>query len=425
MTAAVLLISFFLLMLIGVPIAFSMLGATLLGILSGGFKYIVLAQRLFGGMDALTLLAIPGFLLAGELMCHGGLASRLIKVADSMIGHVRNGLSIVTIVVGMFFSAMNGVAAATTAAVGELMIPEMGKRGYDKAYVSALCAVVGPLGPIIPPSVIMIIYAVGGGVSVGDLFMAGIVPGILIGVALIICSFFMTRKMALQVLPRASLKERLLSVKEGFWALLTPIIILGGIYGGICTPTEAAVIAVFYSLFTGVFIYKELDWAGIKTCLVKSMESTAMVMIICGAASGFGWMITVTNVSTTVANFMLGLTDNPLIILLLMNMILMVVGCFMDTISAVVIFQSVLLPVARGIGIDLLQFAAIFIIIIAIGNATPPFGYSLFVSARVSGCSLEQISKKILPMLLSMFIVSTLLNFVPALTTWLPNLLKG
>ncbi|MBP3736758.1 MAG: TRAP transporter large permease [Lachnospiraceae bacterium] len=424
-TATVLIIVFIALMLLGVPIAFSMMGATMVGLIVGKFNFIVLASRLFGGMDSITLLAIPGFLLAGELMCHGGLAARLINLADKLIGHIRNGLSVVTIVVGMFFSAMNGVAAATTAAVGELMIPEMDKRGYDKSYVAAICSVVGPLGPIIPPSVIMIIYAVGGGISVGDLFMAGIVPGILIGVALIVCSYIMTSKMPLQVLPRASAKEVWAAFKEGFWAILTPVIILGGIYGGFCTPTEAAVIAVFYSLFTGIFIYKELDWEGIKTCLVKSMESTAMVMIICGAAQGFGWMVTVTNISTSIAAFVTSITDNELIILILMEVVLMIIGCFMDTISAVVIFQAVLLPIAKAIGMDMLQFAAIFIVFVALGNATPPFGYALFVGSRISGCSLEQISKKILPMLVACFIVAFILDFFPILTLGLPTFLNG
>lgn len=423
--AAIVLLGMFLLLLfLSVPITFAMMGSMLASLVIGGFNTIAMAQKLITGMDSLTMLAVPGFLLAGELMCKGGLASRLIKMADALIGHVRNGLSIVTIVAGMFFSAMNGTAAATTAAIGSLMIPEMKERGYDKDYVAALAAVIGPLGPIIPPSVIMIIYCTGGEVSVGDLFLAGVVPGFLLGLALIICSFVMTRKMDLKVLPKASLRDVFLAFKDGFWSLLTPVIILGGIYGGVCTPTEAAVIAVFYTLIVGKFVYKELDWPAIKECLIKSIENSAMVMLIVGAAAGFGWMIAITNVSAALTSGILALTKNPVIILLMLNLVLILVGCFMDTISAVVIFQTVMLPIAKMIGIDLLQFAAIFIVVVSLGNATPPFGYALFVGARIADSPLERISKNVLPMCLSMFIVVIFLNIFPVLTVGLPSLLK-
>lgn len=424
MIAAILLVTFLALLVIGVPIAFSMMGAMFASLVVGDFNLIAMSQKLITGMDSTTMLAVPGFLLAGELMCRGGLASRLIETADHLIGHVRNGLSIVTIIAGMFFSAMNGTAAATTAAIGQLMIPEMDKRGYDRDYVAALSAVIGPLGPIIPPSVIMIIYAVGGGVSVGDLFLAGIVPGILLGCALIVCSFVMTRKMDLQVKPKSNMKAFLKCLSSSIWALLTPVIILGGIYGGFCTPTEAAVVAVFYSLIVGVFVYRELKWEDIKICLIKTMESTAMVMIIVGAAAGFGWMIAVTNVSGMLADGITSITSNPTIILLLMNLLLLVAGCFMDTISIVVIFQTVMVPIAKMIGIDMLQFAAIFIVICSIGNATPPFGYSIFVAARVSNSPLEKVSKDILPMVVSMLVIVLAMDFIPGLSTWLPGLLK-
>jgi len=421
--AAIILVGAFLVLLVlGVPISFAMMGSMLMSLVADGFNSIAMAQKLITGMDSLTMLAVPGFLLAGDLMCKGGLAARLIKVADALIGHIRNGLSIVTIVAGMFFSAMNGTAAATTAAIGSLMIPEMKERGYDKDYVAALAAVVGPLGPIIPPSVIMIIYCCGGEVSVGDLFLAGVVPGILLGAALIVCSYIMTRKMDLKVLPKASFRDVWLAFKEGFWSLLTPVIILGGIYGGVCTPTEAAVIAVFYTLIVGLFVYRELNWPLIKECLISTIENSAMVMLIVGAAGGFGWMIAITNVSSSLANGILHLTSNPAIILLLLNLVLILVGCFMDTISAVVIFQTVMLPIAKMIGIDLLQFAAIFIVVVSLGNATPPFGYALFVGARIADSPLEKISKNVLPMCLAMFIVVIFLNIFPVLTIGLPSL---
>lgn len=420
----VLLSVFFVLLLAGVPIAFSMLAATASAAFAGDFGEIIMAQKLFIGMDSITLLAVPGFILAGELMTKGSMARRLIRLADTLIGHKRNGLSVVTIITGMFFSAMNGTAAATTAAIGEIMIPEMEKKGYKKDYVASLAAVVGPLGPIIPPSVIMIIYAVGGGVSVGNLFLAGILPGMLLGLSLIAYSFFATRKMALKVEAKAGFKDFLIALKNGIWSLLTPVIVLGGIYGGLFTPTEAAVIAVFYALFIGVAIHRDLSWSKIKICLVNTLETTSMVMFIVGAASAFGWMVTVTNIASAIAGAITSLSGNEIVILILINLCLIAIGCVMDTISAILVFQTVFMPLAVAIHMDMLAFAAIFIVVVSVGNATPPFGYSLFVAARISGSPLESISRHVLPMVLAMLAVVALINLFPGITTLIPYSLK-
>lgn len=421
---AVLLSVFLVCLAIGLPIAFGMLFATGAAMTANGFNIIAMSQKLLTGMDSLPLLAVPGFILAGELMTKGGLCGRIIRVCDTLIGHKRNGLSIVTIVAGMFFSAMNGVAAATTAAIGEIMIPEMEKKGYAREYVAGISAVVGPLGPIIPPSVIMIIYAVGGGVSVGDLFLAGIVPGILLGCALIAYSFYATRNMPLKVEEKATFKDFLNAFKEAFFSLMTPIIILGGIYGGFCTPTEAAVIAVFYSLFVGAVVHKELGWKEIKLSLVNTLHTSAMVMLIIGAASAFGWMVTVTNISRVIASAILSVTTSKALILFLICLALVAIGCVMDTISAIVVFQTVFIPIAAGINMDMLHFAALFIVIIAIGNATPPFGYSLFVAAKISNSPLEKVSKSVLPMVGCMLAVCILLAIFPSLSTFIPYAMK-
>lgn len=420
----VLLLLFFFCLVISLPIAFAMMISTYGALQAGGFDPIVLAQRLLTGMDSVPLLAVPGFILAGEIMTKGGLASRLVELIDTMIGHLRNGLSIATIGAGMFFSAMNGVAAATTAAIGELMIPEMEKKGYEKDYVAALAAVIGPLGPIVPPSVIMIIYAVGANLSVGDLFLAGIIPGILLGIALMIVSFWLTRKMPLEVLERATIKDFFKAFVRTVWSLLTPLIILGGIYGGVFTPSEAAVVAIFYSLFVGGVIHKELDWPTLKKCLVNTVETGAMIMLIIGAAAAFGWMVTVTNVSGIISAAILSVTTNKIIIMLLINLALIIIGCFMDTISAIIIFQTVFIPIAKAIGMDMLHFACIFIVVIAIGNATPPFGYSLFVAAKISHSPLENISMRVFPMIAAMFVVVVFLNIFPAMATLIPYSMK-
>jgi len=410
-------------MIIGLPIAFSMGLASLATVLAGNFKCIVIAQKMFTGMDSITMLAIPGFILAGEIMCQGGLAARLVNLCSTLIGHIRNGLSVVTIVVGMFFSAMNGSAPATTAAIGSLMVPEMAKEGYDKSYTAALAAIVGPLGPIIPPSIIMIVYSVGGEVSVGDLFLAGVVPGLLLGCALIVCSFWMTRHMNIRIRSRATSHQILHELKESIWALMTPVIILGGIYGGLFTPTEAAVVAVFYSIFVGTVIHKELSWKALKQCVLKSVETSAMVMFIVGAAMSFAWLVSITKTAMRITNGIASLTTSPIAIMIIINVVLVIVSCFMDPTAAVLIFQSVFLPLAKLAGINLLQFAAIFIVILAIGNATPPFGYSLFVACKIGDAPLDKISRQVIPMLASEVIILILINIFPVLTVGLPTLL--
>ena len=420
----VLLVVFAVTLIMGFPIAFSMCFATGSALVAGNFKLIVLAQKLLTGMDSLPLLAVPGFILAGELMTRGGMASRLIKLAKALIGHKRNGLSIVTIVAGMFFSAMNGVAAATTAAIGEIMIPEMKKDGYEPAYVAGLSAVVGPLGPIIPPSVIMIIYAVGGNLSVGDMFMGGIIPGIILGGMLILCSFYLTRNMQLKVEEKATFREFGAALKEAIWALICPLIVLGGIYGGIFTPTEASVVAVFYSIIVGAFVYKELTWKELISCLSNTLSTSAMVMLIIGAASAFGWMVTVTNVSSAIAGFILGISTNKYVVLGMIIVALILIGCVMDTTSAIVVFQTVFIPIAASLHLDMLYFGVLFIVVVAIGNATPPFGYSLFVAARISGEPLEKVSRNVVPMCLFMFAGVILLVIFPQLCTMLPYALK-
>ena len=420
----VLLVTVLVLFIVGIPISISLAVASLATMIYMDVNPIVMSQKFITGMDSLPLLAIPGYLLAGEIMCRGGLAARLLSTADAFIGHLRNGLSCVTITAGMFFSAMNGTASATTAAIGEIMIPEMKKRGYPSRYTAGLAAVVGPLGPIIPPSVIMIVYAVGANIAVGDLFLSGVIPGILLGCALIAMSFFLTRKMDLQVERKRSFKERVIAVKDGFWSLLTPLIVLGGIYGGFCTPTEAAVIAVFYSLVVAAFIHKEMTIPGLMVCLRNTVHMSAMIMLIVGAATGFGWMIAVTDINTAAANFILSISTNPTVVILLISLALVVIGCFLDTVAAIVIFQTVFIPIAAAIGMDMLHFAALFIVIIAIGNATPPFGYAIFVAAKVSHEPLEEVSKVVLPLVCAMLVIVVFLIFFPSLSTFLPYSLK-
>ena len=420
----VLLVVFAVTLVIGLPIAFSMCFATGAALVAGNFNLVVLTQKLLTGMDSLPLLAVPGFILAGELMTKGGMASRLIRLAKTMIGHRRNGLSIVTIVTGMFFSAMNGVAAATTAAIGEIMIPEMKKDGYDPAYVAGLSAVVGPLGPIIPPSVIMIIYAVGGNLSVGDMFMGGIIPGIILGLMLILCSFYLTRKMNLRVEEKATFREFWAAFKESIWALICPLIVLGGIYGGIFTPTEASVVAVFYSIIIGAFVYKELSWKQLVECFSNTLSTSAMVMLIIGAASAFGWMVTVTNVSSAIAGFILGISTNKYVVLAMIIFALILIGCVMDTTSAIVVFQTVFIPIAASLNMDMLYFGVLFIVVVAIGNATPPFGYSLFVAAKISGEPLDKVSRNVVPMCIFMFAGVILMVIFPQLCTMLPYAMK-
>ncbi|MCS7461734.1 TRAP transporter large permease [Paenibacillus doosanensis] len=423
--AVILMITMLLLFIISVPIAVSMGLASAVALWwDGGTPLIVLVQRSFTSIDSFPLMAIPFFILAGTLMEFGGISRRLIALANALTGHLPGGLAIVTIVTAMFFSAISGSSAATTAALGSMLIPAMIQRGYHANFAGATQAVSGELGIIIPPSIPMILFGVSASVSIGDLFMAGFIPGILIGLSLIVTVLIIAKKRGYKRSPRKSFREVLVAFKESFLALLMPVIILGGIYGGIFTPTEAAGVAVGYAFIVGVLIYKEIKLKQIFTILTQSTVTTATIMFIIASAGLFGWIITRENVPQMVAQFFMSISDNPMVFLLLVNVFLLIVGMFMETNASIIILAPLLLPVAINLGIDPIHFGIVMIVNLALGMCTPPLGVNLFISAQLAKIRLDQISRGMLPYYVVLLVTLLLLTFIPQLSIGLVHLLK-
>lgn len=411
--------------LIGVPIAVSMGFASAIAIWwEGNTPLIVLVQRSFTSLDSFPLMAIPLFILAGTLMEYGGISKRLIAFANALTGHFSGGLAVVTVITSMFFAAISGSSAATTAALGSILIPAMISRGYHKNFSGAVQSVSGELGVIIPPSIPLIIYGVATGTSIGDLFMAGLVPGILIGISLIITVIIIAKKRKYAKEEKKSGKELWIAFKDALLALLMPVIILGGIYGGIFTPTEAAAVAVAYAFIVGFVLYREIKLNQIIGLLINSVHVTANIMFIIASAGLFGWILTREGVPQEVAGFFMGISDNPIIFLLLVNVFLLIVGMFMETNASIIILAPLLVPVALELGVDPVHFGIIMIVNLALGMCTPPLGVNLFISAQIANIKLGQITKGMIPFYVAMLLMLLIITFIPQISMLLPNLLK-
>ena len=417
---------FFVLIMLSVPIGVSLgIATSLTMIFTSSISPVMIAQKAFTGLDSFTLLAIPFFMLAGNLMALGGIARRIVNLADRLVGKVIGGLGMVTVIACMFFAAISGSGPATVSAMGSIMIPEMEKRGYDKGYATGLTSVAGTIGVIIPPSIPFVIYGVASGTSVGDLFMAGFVPGILIGIALMIVNYGMSKKRGYRGAERDPNAPGLWAVfKDSFWALMAPVIILGGIYGGLCTPTEAAVVATVYSLIVGTFVYRELTWK----IWIDSLKDTANMNGYTGLALGFSMSfasyLSMEQIPTKVANALLGAVSADWMLIIVMIIILLIVGLFVDNISSCLILTPVFLPIATGIGMSPVHFGIMMTVALAIGFVTPPYGVNLFVGAGVSKLKIEQVSKAALPFLLAMGVCLLLIAFVEPISMGLVWLLK-
>ncbi|SFD38374.1 TRAP transporter, DctM subunit [Bacillus sp. OV194] len=403
-------------MALGMPIAFALLlsGVALMFFL-GIFDSQIIAQNLINGADNFPLMAIPFFMLAGEAMNAGGLSQRIVQMAMSMVGHIRGGLGYVAIIASVLFASLSGSAVADTAALGAILIPMMVKSGYDINRSSGLIASGGIIAPIIPPSIGFIIFGVTSGVSITKLFMAGIVPGVMLAVGLCVTWGIVAHKDKVQVQPRKSMKEILISVRKGFWALLLPVIIIGGLRGGIFTPTEAAVVAAVYALFVGLVIYRELKVAELFTILVRAAKMTSVVMFLVAAALVSSWLITVANLPAQVIGLLEPLMGHPLLILLMINLLVILIGTAMDMTPTILILTPVLMPVIQQAGIDPVYFGVLFIINNAIGLLTPPVGTVLNVVCGISKISMEDIMKGIWPFLLVEVVVLILLILFPSL----------
>ena len=420
------LITFFILLFLTVPIGISIGMSIIIYFLLFNTQPIsFLCQNMFTACDSFPLMAIPFFVAGGALMTQGGITKRLVNLADACIGHITGGFAMVTAICCAFFGAISGSAPATVAAIGTLMVPAMIERGYDKAFSLAIIATSGCLGVIIPPSIPMVIFGTTTGASVGTLFIAGIGPGIVFCLALCLYSYFICKKNGWKGNGKKfSIKRVGLEFKNAVWALLAPIIILGSIYGGFCTPTEAAAICIVYALIVGFFVYRELDFKKTTSSFWDGALTTGTILIIVGTGTTLGRVLTVAQVPQMVVNGVLGISDNPIIILLLLNLILLIVGCLMETLSAIMILGPILYPVAAAAGMGLEHFGIMMVINLAIGFCTPPVGVNLFVAAGLrEDVSFMGLVKHALPIIVVLLAVQLLVTFCEPLVMTIPRLM--
>jgi C4-dicarboxylate transporter DctM subunit len=417
MTTAILFGSFALLLILTVPIGIALGVSTLVTLMATGTIPIeFLAKEMVTSVDSFPLMAVPFFILAGEVMGKGGISERLFNVANSMVGNTTGGFAIATIVTCMFFAAISGSGPATVAAIGSVMIPAMVKKGYDIKFATATVAAAGSIGVIIPPSIPMVMYGVTGNVSIGDMFISGIVPGIIIGFVMMIWAWYYSKKMGYKGSgEKTTLKGIAKASWDAKWALLIPVIILGGIYGGFFTPTEAAVVAVVYGIFAAMVLYRELKIKDLGKVIADSALTTATVLIIVGAANAFGRLLTIEQIPSKIAAWMTDLSSNPTVIILLITVMLLIVGMFMDTLAAIIILTPILLPVVVQVGFDPVHFGILMVVNLAIGLYTPPVGVNLFVGSGISGVSMGALSKAVIPFIIGMTLSLLLITFVPQL----------
>lgn len=418
---------FFALLLASAPIAVCLAVAAMASIFVFDLGSLqLLPQLMTSAVNSWTLLAIPFFVLAGNLLGQSELARSLVRLAETIIGNVPGGLAIVVIVVGIFMAGISGSGPADTAALGALLIPAMIRSGYDRRFAAGLVAASGGIGIIVPPSIALIIYGVvAQNVSIGRLFIAGIIPGILVGLALSTVTIYISwRRGYRSHRPRGDLREIWRAFREAVWGLMAPVIILGGIYGGVFTATEAAAVAVFYALFVGFFVYRDLSLAKVWRILRESALTTAVVMFIVAAASLFAYVLTVGQLASDIAQALVAFAGSKLVLLLLVNVVLLLAGTFMDAISIFYIFVPIFLPALMAVGVDPMHFGVIATVNLAIGLITPPVGVNLFVAAPLAKIDLGDVSLGVIPFIAAMLVALVLINVFPGLSLWLPSLMR-
>ncbi len=416
---------FLVFLMLGVPVVFGLITAPgILLWLNGQERDIVLLYRnVYEGMNSFPLMAIPFFMLAGELMNRGGISARIVGFAQAMVGHFRGGLAQVNVVDSMLFAGISGSAVADVSALGSIIIPQMEKKGYPKPFAAAITAASAIIGPIIPPSGIMIIYAYVMGESVAALFLAGIVPGFLIGVALMITIKLMYKRFGLpEPLPRASWGAAGRAGMAAFWPLLTPVLLMGGILSGVFTPTEAAAVAAGYAFVISIFVLRTLGWRDVPGVLTRAGITSAVVLLLVGAAMAFKTVAALAHTPELLAGFFLGISENPLILLMMVNLLLFIVGMFLDAGPAIIILGPILAPIFTTMGVDPVHFAVVMTVNLTVGLLTPPMGLVLFATSAVSGLRVETIARAVMPFLLVEFLVILLITYVPAIALTLPRL---
>lgn len=424
--AATIFVTFLLLLLIKVPVSFSLgIASAAALMLASDIDTLVIAQRMYTSSESFSLIAVPFFILAGGFMETGGISRRLVKFSSTLVGHIKGGLAMVSVVASMFFAGISGSTAADTAAIGSILIPAMEKKKYRKDMATSVQATAGAIGIIIPPSIPMVILGITAGISIAGLFLGGILPGILMGLALMITSYTFAKKRNLPSEPRASFQEIGKSFLDSILAIMTMVIIMGGILSGVFTATEASVVAALYSFLVGFFIYKEITRKDIIPILVQTGITTGMVILCVATASSFGWILGAERIPGKLAQVIFSLSENRYIILTLMNLLLLFMGTFLDIAPIIIIVVPIIYPIAMKLGMTPIHFGIMTIVNMAIGQCTPPVGISLFVATSISKAPLGEILGDYLKYLLAMIIVLFLITFVPELITFIPKMVLG
>ncbi|MEM9840774.1 MAG: TRAP transporter large permease [Pseudomonadota bacterium] len=417
MTIALIFITLFVLLVLGAPIGVAIGLSVIVGMLVDGIPSIFLVQKLVTSLDSFPLLAVPFFIMAGEIMQKGSMAERLLAFSRSLVGHITGGTAHVSVLTSLFFGALSGSSPATVAAVGGIMVPKMKEEGYDTGYATAVNTSAGCLGVMIPPSVPLIIYGTTAGLSVGDLFIAGILPGVFVGLSLMICAYIIAKRRGYTgTRERAPISEIGSSFVASIHALMVPIIVLGGIYGGIMTPTEAGVSAVAYALFVETVILRAIGFREVWQILRSTVLTTASIFFLVATATALGQILLFNSVPDMMVDLMTSISDNRYVLLVLIIVLLLVVGTFMDALANILILTPLLLPVVTAVGIDPIHFGIVMIVAIAIGFLTPPVGVNLFVGCSIGQISIERLSVAVLPFLGAMIIALLVLAFVPAIS---------
>ena len=424
MITTVLFVSLIIFLILNVPVGIAIgLSSWTSVLLNPRLSDSFIVQQLISGSDSFPIMAIPLFILAGELMAAGGVSKRILNVCSAFFGRITGGLAIVTVVVCMFFAAVSGSGPATVAAVGTMVIPTMLDKGYSKSFSLACVACAGCIGVIIPPSIPMVIYGVSTSTSISAMFLAGFAPGILIGIVLCLVCYFYCKKQGWKGDDRKyTLKEKLKVVWDSKFALIEPVIILGGIYGGIFTPTEAAAVAAVYAFVCGVFIFRELNFGNIYQTIAAACSTNGTTMVIIGCATAFTRVLTIQQIPAMITQAILNFSTNKVVILILINILLLIVGCFMDTTPAMMVLSPILLPVATSLGLSPVHFGIIMVVNLAIGFITPPLGINLFVAARIGDVKLEVVCQGIIRFIIAMIVCLLAITFIPAISEFLPRL---
>jgi C4-dicarboxylate transporter DctM subunit len=414
------------LLLLRVPVSFSLALSAAAALLWEGYTPLLqVVQRMYAGANSWLLLAIPFFMLAGQIMEKGGVTKRLVDFADSLVGFLPGGLSAVNIVVSMFFGGVSGSAVADTSAVGSILIPAMTEQGYSKSYSAAVTASSSPIGIIIPPSIPLILYGFVAGLSIAELFLAGIGAGILVGLAEIIVSTIISIKRGYRSSSKFSLKRVFSTGYEGMLALLAPLIIIGGIITGWFTPTEAAAIAVVYTLFLGFFVFKDLKIRDIPEVVTKSMTATATVMLVISAAAAFAWVLSAASVPQNVANYMVSVFTNPTAFLFALIAMFLILGTFLDANAAMLLVVPVIAPAVQVMGLDPIHVGVVLTVTLGVGLVTPPVGLCVFIASSITGLTFEQIIPELIPFVLALLVCILLLVFIPEIALLIPSLVAG